>query len=145
SGITIDRHLQALLDSPPLGRAAAVMRDGGDVLDGRDLEAGGLQRPDGGLAAGAGALDPHLDALHAGVQRFARARLGGHLGREGRALARTLEPYLAGARPGDDVAVRVADRDDRVVEAGLNVSDPVGAHLSVPLLCLLDLSHSRPP
>src|SRR5512143_918334 len=48
-GILIDRH-GALLDPAPLGRAAAVVRDRGDVLDGGDLEAGRLQRADGRLA-----------------------------------------------------------------------------------------------
>src|SRR6185503_8716022 len=38
SGIVIDRHAGVLLDATPLGRAAAVVRDGRDVLDGRDLE-----------------------------------------------------------------------------------------------------------
>ena len=39
------------LDPPPLAGTAAVVRLRGDVLDAGDLEAGGLQRADRGLAA----------------------------------------------------------------------------------------------
>src|SRR5262249_57136176 len=62
SGIVVDRHA-ILLDAAPLGRAAAVVRDGRDVLDGGDLETRHLERTDGGLTAGAGTLHPHLHAL----------------------------------------------------------------------------------
>ena len=40
-----------LSDAAPLGRAATVVRDGGDVGDGGDLEAGSLERADRLLAA----------------------------------------------------------------------------------------------
>src|SRR5207245_8172277 len=50
-----------------------------------------------------------------------RGGLGRHLRRERRRLARALEAHLAGARPGDHVAHRVGDRDDRVVERALDV------------------------
>src|SRR6185369_11113921 len=62
SGIVINRHA-ILLDAAPLGRAAAVVRDGRDVLDGGDLESRHLERTDGCLATGAGTLHPHLHAL----------------------------------------------------------------------------------
>ena len=42
-----------LLDAPPLARAAAVVGLRGHVLDAGDLEAGGLERADRRLAAGA--------------------------------------------------------------------------------------------
>src|SRR5262249_33151387 len=92
--IVIDRHVRFFLrsDAAPLRGAAAIVRDRGHVLDRGDLEARGLQRADRGLAAGAGTLDPHLDTLHAEIDRFAGARLGGDLCGEGRALARALEP-----------------------------------------------------
>src|SRR6476659_986070 len=44
-------------DPAPLGRAAAIVRNRGDVLDRADLQAGRLQRPDGGSPAEAGALE----------------------------------------------------------------------------------------
>src|SRR5215218_2599089 len=52
-------------DAATLRRPAAVVRLGRHVGDGADLEPGGLQRPDRGLAAGAGALDEDVDLLHA--------------------------------------------------------------------------------
>src|SRR5580765_6773378 len=133
----------APLDPAPLRRPAAVVRDGRHVLDRRDLEPRRLQRANRRFPSTARAPHPHLDALHPLPQRLARARLGRHLRGERRALARTLEADLARARPSDDVAVEVGDRDDRVVEARLHVGDAIRAHLAVALLCFLDLSHSR--
>src|SRR6185436_4000561 len=101
--IVIDRHALPL-DPAPLGRPAAVVRDGRHVLDRGDLEPRGLERPDRRLAASARTPDPHLDPLHPLTQRLARARLGRHLRSERRALARALEADLARAGPGDDVA-----------------------------------------
>src|SRR4051794_19763212 len=110
---------------PPLGRAAAVVRNWCHVLDGADLEADSLQGTNGGLAAGAGTLHEHVDLAHAVLLRAAGSRLGSHLRGERRRLAGALEPHLAGARPGDHVAHRVGDRDDRVVERALDVRVPV--------------------
>src|ERR1041385_2215680 len=102
--------MPALLDPAPLRRAAAVVRNGGDVLDGGDLETGDLQRADCGLTAAAGALHPHFDALQAHLDRVACARLRGHLRRERGALAGALEAGLARAAPADPVDVGVRDR-----------------------------------
>src|SRR3954452_6911019 len=109
------------LDPPPLGRTAAVVGHGGDVGDLTDLQAGRLQRPDRGLAARARALDEDVDLLHAVLLRLARAVLRGHLGGERRGLARALEADVTGGGPRDHVALRVGDRDDRVVERRLDV------------------------
>src|SRR5260221_2250282 len=137
--------MPALLDPAPLRRAAAVVRNGGDVLDGGDLETGDLQRTDCGLAAAAGALHPRRDALQTHLGRVACARLRGHLRRERGALAGALEAGLARAAPADHVAVGVRDRDDRVVEARLHVGHAVRAHLAVALLRLLDVCQVKPP
>src|ERR1044072_6628777 len=51
------------LDPPLFARAAAVVRLRGDVLDARDLEAGGLQGADRGLATGVWPFHEHLDLL----------------------------------------------------------------------------------
>ncbi len=48
-GSGVSRH-QFVLDPTPLLRAAAVVGDGGDVFDPRDLEARVLQRPNSRLA-----------------------------------------------------------------------------------------------
>src|SRR3954470_5899199 len=109
------------LDPAPLGRTAAVVRLGGDVGDGADLEAGGLQRADRGLTAGAGALDEHVDLLHAVLGGLAGGALGGHLRRERRGLARALETDVARGGPRDHGTGRVRDGHDGVVEGALDV------------------------
>ena len=48
------------LHPSPFGRTAAVIRNRRHVFDHRDLQTGGLQRTDRGLASGAGALDQAL-------------------------------------------------------------------------------------
>ena len=63
--------------------------------------------------------------------------LGRELRRERRALARALEPDVAGRGPRERVALLVGDRDDRVVERRLDVRDPVGD--------VLALTTARPP
>src|SRR4029077_6837946 len=112
------------LDPAPLGRAAAVVGDGGDVGDRGDLEAGWLEAADRRLAARARALDADLRCLQAVLHRLARRRLGGDLGGERRALARALEALASGRPPGDDVALGVAEADDGVVEGGEHVGVP---------------------
>src|SRR5207248_8976035 len=62
-----------------------------------------------------------LDLLQAVLHALARGGVGGDLGREGRGLARALEPGRAGGLPRDHVAVLVGQRHDRVVERGLDV------------------------
>src|SRR5690242_9748884 len=113
-------------DSTALGRAAAVVRRGGDVLDLPDLQAGGLQRADRGLAAGAGTLDEDVDLANAVFLRLAGGVLRRELRGERRRLARALEADVTGAGPRDHVPLRVGDRDDRVVERALDVRVPVG-------------------
>src|SRR5262249_5797076 len=103
---------------------AAVVRQRRDVLDGLDVEAGGLQRRDGRFAAGAGALDADLDLLQAELGRPLRRGLGGALGGERRALAAALEADGAGRGVAERIAVGVGDGDDGVVEGRLDVGDP---------------------
>src|SRR3954471_18511640 len=79
-------------DAAPLGRAASVVRDGGDVGDGAHLEAGGLERADRLLAAGAGALDVDLDLTHAVLHGALRSAIGGERSRVRRALPGAFEP-----------------------------------------------------
>src|SRR5215208_7044420 len=108
-------------DPPPLAGAAAVVCLGGDVAHSGDLEPGGLQGADGGLAARTRALHEDLHLLHALLDALAGRRVGGHLGGEGRRLARALEAGAACGLPRDDVAFAIREGDDRVVEAGLDV------------------------
>src|SRR5688500_3800668 len=108
-------------DAPALGRAAAVVGGGRDVLDGADLEADGTQRTDRGLAARARTLDEDVDLLHPVVHRTTTGSLGGHLGGERGGLARALEADGAGRGPRDHRTGRVGDGDDGVVERALDV------------------------
>src|SRR5690348_17655072 len=59
-------------DPAPLGRAAAVVWNGSDVLDRADFKARRLQRADSRLPARARALDEHVDLAHAVLHRPAR-------------------------------------------------------------------------
>src|SRR3954454_23290047 len=124
------------LDPAPLGRTAAVVRLGGDVGDGADLEAGGLEGTDRGLPAGAGALHEHVDLLHAVLGGLAGGVLRGHLRGERRGLAGALEADVARGRPSDHGTRRVGDRDDGVVERALDVGVARG---DVLLLLAADL------
>src|SRR5690606_13558678 len=109
-------------DAAALGRAGAVVRLRGDVLDRADLEPGRGERADRGLAAGARALDEDVDLLQAVFLRLACGGLGGHLRGVGGRLARALEADLARGGPGDDGTGRVRDGHDGVVERALDVS-----------------------
>src|SRR5205814_9576327 len=53
------------LHAAPLGRAATVVRNGGDVRDRNDLEAERIQRAHRRLAARSRSLDAHFEVLHA--------------------------------------------------------------------------------
>src|SRR5215467_44043 len=117
---------QFLSDPAPLRRAAAIMGDRRNVLNRAHLQAGRLQRPDGGLPAGAGTLHEHVDLPHAVLHGAARGGLRRHLRGVRRRLTGSLEPHLAGGGPGDDVADGIGDRHDRVVEGAPDVSMPVG-------------------
>ena len=70
---------------------------GRDVLDRDDLEPGGLQRADRGLAARARPLHEDLDFLQPVLHALAGGGVGRDLGGERRGLARPLEPNRAGA------------------------------------------------
>src|SRR5580658_9943895 len=121
------------LDAPALRRPAAVMRDRGDVADGGDGHARGLQRAQRALAAGAGTGDVHLQGAHAVLGRLLAGVLRGHLGRVRRRLARALEAHRPGARPRDGVALRVGDGDRGVVERGVHVRHARGDVLALAL------------
>src|SRR5436309_1047671 len=115
------------------------------VPDRRDLEPGGLERPDRGLASRARALDVDLDALETLLHPLARRRVGRHLRRERGRLARAFEARAAGGLPGDHVALGVREADDGVVEACLDVGlakrDVLAHAPAPPAAAALLLSH----
>src|SRR4051794_1143802 len=118
-------------DPAPLRGAAAVVGDRCDVGDGRDLEAGGLQRADRLLATGARTLDVDLDLAHSVLHRPASGALGRQRRRVRRALPGALEAGNAGRAPADHRATEVGDRDDRVVERRLDMDVPLGDVLAL--------------
>src|SRR5215212_8639428 len=126
-------------DAAALARPATVVRHRRDVLDPCDLEAGGGQRTDRGLAARTRAFDEDVDLLQTVLLGGAGGLLGGQLRGERRGLAGALEANVAGARPRQRVALEVGDGDDRVVERGLDVRLPVQDVLLLAPLGLLRL------
>src|ERR671929_2241640 len=108
-----------VLNPSPLPGAAAVVCLGSDVLDAGDLEPGGLERADRGLAARARALDEDLDLLQPLLDALAGRGVGGHLRGERRRLAGALEAGAGGGVPGDVVALGVREGDGCVVAGGL--------------------------
>lgn len=122
-----------LLVSRPLPRSATVVRHLGDVSQRPHFQSGCVEGANRGLATASWAAHEDVYGLHAvGLGPFGRL-LGAQLGREGSALARALEAYVAAARPAKGVALGVGDVDDRVVEGGVNVRQAVG-DLSLLLL-----------
>src|SRR5215218_6461995 len=137
-----------MLPPAPLGRPATVVRLARHVLYGEHLDAHGLERARGHVAARAVALHLDVHAADALIHRLVGDALGRHLGREGRALAAPLEPERTRGLPGDGVALLVAHGDDGVVEGALYVDHtgryvaadatpgPAGPPLALPLLPL---------
>src|SRR5205823_13165729 len=92
------------------------------VGDGRALGTGGLERANRRLPPRARAADEHLDRPHAVLHRPPRGCFRGDLRSERGRLAAALEALRARRSPGHDVALRVGDGDDGVVERALDVS-----------------------
>src|SRR5262249_49479570 len=125
-GTDITSHANSwTLDAALLRRAAAVVRDRGDVRDARDLEPHAVQGADRRFTPRAGTADTHFDVLHAMLLRGPASLLGRHLRRERRGLAGAAETAAARRRPRQGVPLPIGDRDDRVVERGVNVRDCV--------------------
>ena len=98
------------------------MGDGRNVLDHVDLKTCRLQRTDCGLTASAGTLNINFYNTHAVLHGSLGSLLRSHLSREGSALPGTAEAAAAGGSPGDRVAVKIGDRNERVVERGTDMS-----------------------
>src|SRR5215470_14732122 len=81
-----------------------------------------------------------MHALHAEPERLACALLRRDGRGERRALLRSLEARLARRTPRDRVAVRIRDRDGRVVERRADVRDALRFDYS---LCFLASCHAE--
>src|SRR5690606_2111142 len=113
------------LDTTTLRRTAAVVRNGRDVGNARNLDAQRIERAHRRFTAGAGALDAHFEGLDAIFHGNATSRFSGNLRGERRRLARALEACATRRRPRQGVALTVGDGDDGVVERSVNVRDAV--------------------
>ena len=135
----------ARLDPASFGRAAAVVRNGGRVPDQVDLKPRSLKGADGGLAARPRPLHDDVDLTHAVILSSLGHLLRRDLRREWGGLAGPLEPHVAPAGPGEDVAAPVADAENRIVEGGVDVGHPITDILLFTLFALTDRSfgHAR--
>ena len=111
------------LDATALARTATVVRHRGNVDDGGDFQADGLETTDGGVAAEARTADANLDFLEAVGHGVAGGVLGDDLRGVGGGLAGAAEVALAGGGPRDHGTLLVRDGNDRVVERGRDVRD----------------------
>src|SRR5258708_34234141 len=100
------------------------MRNGRDVLDVSNFDAGAGERADGRFAAGARTGDSNFNGPQARFLRLVGGRQRGLLGGERSTFARTAEAERSRTRPGERVPHRVTERDDGVVERCLNVAQP---------------------
>src|SRR3712207_1999207 len=100
------------------------MRDRRDIRNCSHREPRRLKRANRRLTPRSRALDKYLDLPHAVVQRLACRSFGSYLRSVGCALAGATESMRARARPADDIAYRIGDRDDRVVECRLDIGLP---------------------
>src|SRR5260370_30471890 len=105
------------------GRRAAVVRNGRAIDDGDYLEPGRLEGTDGCFAPSARTADENAHLAHTVLHGLAGRGVGGQAGCVRGALARAFEARCARRAPGQHVAVRVSDRDDRIVETTLDVGD----------------------
>src|SRR5687768_12237609 len=119
-----------------LRRPAPVVRDRRRVLDRVHANARLCDGADGRFAAPARPFYADLYLTHSGLGRLARGLPGGLLGRERGALSRAAKAPRTRRRLGDQIALRVRDRDERIVERSRDMNDP---HRDVlPLLLLKD-------
>ena len=97
----------------------------GDVTYHGNFEAYGLHGADGGFPPGARALHADLDFPEAVTHGLSAGILRDHLGGVSGALSRALKATFASAGPSDDSTFLIGDADNGVVEACLDVRDPV--------------------
>lgn len=93
------------------------------VGDGEDLESGNAEGTDGAFAARAGAFDFHIDLAEALIEGALASGFTGELSDEWGALFGAMITKGAGARPGDDIALRVGDGNDRIIEGAVDMGD----------------------
>src|SRR5581483_1089982 len=100
---------------------ATVVRHRSNVTDQTKIETNRLKRAHCRFSARAWPFDEDLDFFQTMAHRLPSGILCHELRRVGRALARTLESDLAGARPPDHVSGLIGNGDNGVVERRVNM------------------------
>ena len=112
------------------------MRNARHVPNREDFEARILDSADGGFTTTTGALDADIHLAHAEIESLVGSGFGSELGGKRSALAGTLETGITGRTPSDHVTASIGDRNDCVVEGGVDAGDTLDVDT---LLALLDL------
>lgn len=99
------------------------MRQRCHILDCLDHQASGLKGRNSGFSPRTGAFDPDLDLFQAKLRRFVGSCFRCSLRGKRRTLAAPLEANRPGRGEAKRVAVRVGDRDDRVIERRFDMSN----------------------
>ena len=123
------------LDPTTLLGATSVVRQWGDVFDGFDRKAGGLQRGYGAFATATRTVHLNVYFLHAEFDSFFRCLLSSQLPGKRRALATALKTTRSRSGPTQCIAFGVGDGDRRIVKGRLDMGDPDG-HASTCLASL---------
>src|SRR5437764_444353 len=109
------------LDAPLLRWAATVVWNRCSVDDRRDFKTRGLKRTNGRFTTGAGSTYEDAHLAHAVLHGFFGGGISSEARRVWRAFARALKARGTGRAPGQHISIRIRDRHDGVVEAGLDV------------------------
>ena len=115
-------------------RTAAIVGDRSAVLDGLDVQTGGLQSRDRAFASSSRSFDSNIDLLHAEFHRFFSTLLGSHLAGKGGAFATPFESAGTGTGPTKCFAFGIRDCYGCIVESRADVHDTVSHISSDPFL-----------
>lgn len=97
------------------------MRNRSYVFNHVNFEACSLQGADSGFTTGSRTFNHNFDALHAMFHSCFCSRFRCHLSGERSGFTGTFESKAAGACPGNCVAVRIRNCNDRIVEGGADM------------------------
>ena len=101
------------------------MWNGGNITYQFDTKTRLLQPAYRRVSTGTNPLDHDPCLLHPLSHGFLGRRRSGRLGRKGGSLSGTSEAAGARRRPGNNLSSQRRDRNDRVIETGLNMNDPL--------------------
>ncbi len=111
------------------------MRQRSNIYDFCYLDAGTVYSSNSRLTSVTGSLHVCFHFSQAQIIRNLCAILRSHLGSIRRVLLGTSESHFTGRRPRDNLAFAVCQRNNDVVERGMNVQLAVGIHLYIFLFC----------